>query len=241
MWPERPAFRGPPEAAMTALDPRTRLLAGASAIVAVLGAVKAATLLGAGVAVVALALLTGRRERLLKSFRMTVPLAAFVFVVTLVFYDATSALILSLRLFVLFSASAVVFAGTGPGEIGDALRLMGLPYGLAFMITSGMRYVPLIGLKARHITEAQRSRGVDLSFRVRNTKNLAALLLPLLVQAFVLADDLALAMESRGFGRKGRSFRRLYRFGARDWAVSVSCVLSLVVFLMWERGRLGVF
>ena len=224
---------------MRALDPRTRLVAGVTAIVAVLGTVNAATLAGACAVVLVLAPATGRTRRFLKSLRMTVPLAAFVFVIGIIFYDPGTALLLALRLFVLFSVSSLVFEYTGPGEIGDALRLMGLPYGLAFMVTSGMRYVPLIGLKARHITEAQRSRGIDLSFRAGNTKNLAALLLPLLVQAFILADDLALAMESRGFGRKGRSFRRSYRFGGKDWAVSLSCVVLLAVFLTWERGHFG--
>ena len=118
-----------------------------------------------------------------------------------------SPLELALRLFCSFlGIDPGVFGATGPGEIGDALRLLGFPYALAFMITSGMRYVPLIGLKVRHITEAQRSRGIDLAFRLRNVKNLIALLMPLLFQSFILADDLAVAMESRGVRQKGAEF-----------------------------------
>ncbi|MBN2429221.1 MAG: energy-coupling factor transporter transmembrane protein EcfT [Deltaproteobacteria bacterium] len=221
---------------MSNLDPRTRLLIGISAVTAVLMSVHAATLMGAGVLLLIIAPLTGQLGRFAKSLRMTLPLTAFVFVVGLIFYDGVIALELALRLFVLFSVSILVFGATGPGEIGDALRLLGFPYALAFMITSGMRYVPLIGLKVRHITEAQRSRGIDLAFKLRNVKNLIALLMPLLFQSFILADDLAVAMESRGFGRKGRSFRKSYRFSPTDWMVTILCLAALAVFLCLERG-----
>jgi len=202
----------------------------------VLMSVHAATLIGAGVLLLIMAPFTGQLERFAKSLRMTLPLTAFVFVVGLIFYDVETALQLALRLFVLFSVSIMVFGATGPAEIGDALRLLGLPYALAFMITSGMRYVPLIGLKVRHITEAQRSRGIDLAFKFRNVKNLIALLMPLLFQSFILADDLAVAMESRGFGRKGRSFRKSYRFTHKDWIITLLCLVALTVFLFFERG-----
>ena len=221
---------------MSNLDPRTRLVIGISAVTAVLMSVHAATLIGAGVLLLIMAPLTGQMGRFTKSLRMTLPLTAFVFVVGLIFYDVEIALQLALRLFVLFSTSILVFGATGPAEIGDALRLLGFPYALAFMITSGMRYVPLIGLKVRHITEAQRSRGIDLAFKLRNVKNLIALLMPLLFQSFILADDLAVAMESRGFGRKGRSFRKSYRFIPTDWMVTILCLAALAVFLYLERG-----
>jgi energy-coupling factor transport system permease protein len=44
---------------------------------------------------------------------------------------------------------------------------------------------------------------------------------PLLIQAFQLADELAEAMESRGFGRPGRTFMHQYRMRAVDWGVLV--------------------
>jgi len=224
---------------MGSLDPRTRLLIGACAVIAVLGAVHMTTFLAGWVLLLLVSTGSGHWRSFVRVLRMTIPLAGFVFVVGIVFYDAETASFLAVRLFVLFSVSAAVFGTTDPGVIGDALRLLGFPFGVAFMVTSGMRYVPLIGLKVRHIVEAQKSRGIDLALRFRNIKNLVALLMPLLVQAFMLADDMAIAMESRGFGRKGRSYRKRYRFGLRDWLVSVACVFFVMVFLGWERGWLG--
>jgi energy-coupling factor transport system permease protein len=226
------------ELAMNSLDPRTRLFIGVSAVVAVLGAVHMATFLVGWALLLLLARVTGQWRSFVKTLRMTIPLAVFVFVVGIIFYDAETASFLAVRLFVLFSVSSAVFGTADPVVIGDALRLLGLPFGVAFMVTSGMRYVPLIGLKVRHILEAQKSRGIDLAFRFRNLKNLVALLMPLLVQSFMLADDMAVAMESRGFGRKGRSFRKRYHFGLKDWAVSVACMLLLMGFLWLERGWL---
>jgi energy-coupling factor transport system permease protein len=48
-------------------------------------------------------------------------------------------------------------------------------------------------------------------------RNYPALLIPLLIQSFQLADALAEAMEARGFGRSGRTFRKVYRMRMRDW------------------------
>jgi energy-coupling factor transporter transmembrane protein EcfT len=55
---------------------------------------------------------------------------------------------------------------------------------------------------------------------------------PLLIQAFQLADELAEAMESRGFGRPGRTFMREYRLRAVDWGLMVAAVGVLAVVLM---------
>jgi energy-coupling factor transport system permease protein len=87
-----------------------------------------------------------------------------------------------------------------------------------------------------HFPEVRRSRGIDLAFKLRNVKNLIALLMPLLFQSFFLADDLAVAMESRGFGRKDRSFRKIYCFTPKDWIFTLLCLAALTVFLYLERG-----
>jgi energy-coupling factor transport system permease protein len=95
--------------------------------------------------------------------------------------------------------------------------------------------VPLIRLKIRHIIDAQSSRGIDLRPRLRNVGNFMALLMPLLAQSFVLSDELAVAMESRGFGRKGRSSRRQYDLTFLDCSLMVGALLLLVLFAFWER------
>ncbi len=63
-------------------------------------------------------------------------------------------------------------------------------------------------------------------------KNLAALLAPLLIQSFQLAEELAMAMEARGFSRKGRTL--MGRWGIRSWEYGLimlwGCTLALLIW-----------
>jgi energy-coupling factor transport system permease protein len=143
---------------------------------------------------------------------------------------------LSLRLLNLLTVSFIFFQSIRPEELGDSFRKMGIPYEFCFILSTSLRYVPLIGGKIRSIMDAQRSRGIDLRPRLRNIPHFVALLMPLLVQSFVLAEQLAMAMESRGFARRGRSFRREYRVSFGEYAMMGVALALLVVFMIWERG-----
>lgn len=72
--------------------------------------------------------------------------------------------------------------------------------------------------------EAQESRGIRLDgfYLLRNG---TALLAPLLVDVMRFADDLAEALEARGFGGPLRTPLTEYRFQAPDWALVVGAVL----------------
>ncbi len=91
-----------------------------------------------------------------------------------------------------------------------------------------MAFVPVLSRRAQEVMDAQRARGIPLSPGLRGLRHYPALLLPLLVQAFTLADQLAEAMEARGFGRPGRTFLREYRMGVRDWVSALLAVLLLI-------------
>ena len=158
-----------------------------------------------------------------------------VFVITLISFDFESALLLSLRLLNLLTVSFIFFRTMTPEEVGEGLRKLGIPYSFSFILTTSMRYVPLIARRIRLIMEAQTSRGIDLRPRLRNGANFMALLMPLLVQSFLLAEELAMAMESRGFGLKGRSFRKGYRIGTGEYVLMLFSLAFLVAFLWWER------
>jgi len=138
--------------------------------------------------------------------------------------------------FNLLGISAVCFASLHPEDLGAVLELLKVPAGPAFMLTAGLRYVPLIEQKIRSIRDAQQARGIDLSPKLKNIGHWMALLLPLLVQCFLLADELALAMEARGFSSKTRKPRPPAKLRSRDWVVMVAAlgVLSLLVY--FERS-----
>jgi len=167
----------------------------------------------------------------LRFLKIALPTTALVFLVTALAYGLLEALNLALRLLLLFSVSFLLFQKLSSEELGSALTRLRIPSWFAFLLTIALRFVPYLGERLEHIKEAQRSRGIDLRLRLRNLPNLAALGVPLLIQSFILADDLAMALESRGYGRPGRSFRRSDRLRPWDYGVIVVVLAGLVVFI----------
>jgi len=206
------------------------------AIAAVLVARKPETLVVESIILLAALPLLRMGKEWAYSFRYFWPMLGLVFVIAFFSFNLQVALLLAIRLFNLLTVSFVFFRTVSPEEIGATLNKIGVPYAFAFILTTAMRYVPLIRLKIRHIIDAQSSRGIDLRPRLRNVGNFMALLMPLLAQSFLLSDELALAMESRGFGRKGRSSRRQYDLTFWDYFLMVGALLVLVLFAFWERG-----
>jgi energy-coupling factor transport system permease protein len=127
------------------------------------------------------------------------------------------------------------FALIKPEQLGDALLCLKLPYPMVFVLITALRYIPLLRQKISRIRESQLARGIDLRPRWRNWPNLTALLVPLLVQSFILSDQLAIAMEIRGFGQRQRSLRHAYRLRGIDLIVMLSALGGLVCFYWWER------
>jgi energy-coupling factor transport system permease protein len=206
------------------------------AIAAVFVAREPKTLVVESIILLAALPLLGMGKDWAHSFRYFWPMLGLVFVIAFFSFNLQVALLLVIRLFNLLSVSFVFFRTVSPEEIGATLNKIGVPYAFAFILTTAMRYVPLIRLKIRHIIDAQSSRGIDLRPRLKNVGNFMALLMPLLAQSFLLSDELALAMESRGFGRKGRSTRRQYDLTFWDYFLLVGALLVLILFAFWERS-----
>jgi energy-coupling factor transport system ATP-binding protein len=213
------------------LDPRTKIILGAVAIAFVLFTQAPEVHCLESMALFAVMGAMGMLRPWGRSLRLMGPMVVLVFAVSLISTDLRTAVFLALRLFNLFTVSLVFFRTMSPEEMGDGMRKLGLPYELSFMLSTSMRYVPLIARRVRLIREAQMSRGIDLRMRLRNLPNFAALLMPLLVQSFLFSEELAMAMEARGFGLKGRSFRRSYRITLREVLLILASAALLAAFL----------
>ena len=96
-----------------------------------------------------------------------------------------------------------------------------------------MEFIPVLARRAANIRDAQRSRGIPLGADWRGLRYLPALLGPLLIQAFKLADEMAEALEARGFGSAGRRPGGVLHFRFRDWIAVVLSVILLAAFLLW--------
>jgi energy-coupling factor transport system permease protein len=137
-----------------------------------------------------------------------------------------------LRLLALVTASVLFFAATPPEELGDALLASGLSPQLVFLMEGTFRFTPAMADLAREVREAQESRGIRLDgfYLLRNG---SALLTPLLASVMRFADDLAEALEIRGFGGPHRTPLAEYRFRARDWGLLAGAVLAVG---LWGSG-----
>ena len=104
------------------------------------------------------------------------------------------------------------------------------------MIAMALRFVPILAEEYDRIRMAQMARGADFStgspvFRMRAT---AALAVSLLLSAFRRADELALAMEARGYGRGPRTSLRELKLNKTDLAAFATVAAFVLVNLGLE-------
>lgn len=104
------------------------------------------------------------------------------------------------------------------------------------MLSIALRFVPTLMDETEKIMNAQRARGVDFNDGnlIQKVKAIVPLLIPLFVSSFNRAEDLATAMEARGYrGGEGRSKYRKLQWASRDTLVLVvfAAVTVVLVFL----------
>ena len=158
------------------------------------------------------------------------------FVIAWVAFDFMTAIVAGLRLVTLGTVFFLFFQTTSPEALSNSLIKMGIPYSFAFVLSASMQFVPVLVRRAASIRDAQRSRGIPLDSGLGIIRHLPALAGPLLIQAFKLADELAEAMEARGFGVPGRRFRHEPHFRWLDWLVVGFSIVTLGIFF-WFRYR----
>jgi len=217
------------------LDPRTKFIIAFFFAVLVVASRKLSWLLPEWGLLVVLVVAIGKGRAYVRWLRLALPMALFFGAVTWFTADRESGLTAAVALLNLVSVFFVFFSITSPEDMGNTLIKIGLPYPVAFVFSTALQFVPVIGRKAGNVLDAQRSRGIPLEPGWSALRHYPAFLGPLLIQAFQLAEELAAAMEARGFGRPGRTFYREYRMGAADWLSIAGALLMLCVCLVWQR------
>jgi energy-coupling factor transport system permease protein len=149
-------------------------------------------------------------------------------------------LFLALRILLLVSLAGLLTATTAPVALADGIEDLLSPleklrfpaHEVAMMMTVALRFIPTLQEEAQKITRAQAARGADFSegSLLRRVRVMLPVLVPLTIGAFRRADELAEAMESRGYrGGEGRTRYRELRFRARDALALCAAALVLVV------------
>lgn len=117
---------------------------------------------------------------------------------------------------------------------------IGLPaHVIAMMISIALRFIPTLIEETQRIMNAQASRGVDMQDGSLKEKIMAilSLIVPLFVSAFDRADQLANAMEARGYNPNAKRTRyKVLKMAGLDYfgmicsvAVLASCIAIKVI------------
>ncbi len=147
------------------------------------------------------------------------------------------------RLLLMIAITTILTVTTKPLDLTMAFEKLlkpfkrfGLPaHEISMTISIALRFIPIILEEALRIMKAQQSRGVDYEEGKLKEKIRAilALIVPLFVCAFQRAEDLANAMEARGYNPQGQrtKFRQL-KYHYRDAVlilVSTSALVAVII------------
>jgi energy-coupling factor transport system permease protein len=123
-------------------------------------------------------------------------------------------------------------------RLTEPLRLIRVPTReLALILTIALRFVPTFALEMERLMKAQASRGGGLTKApawnpVAQARARLPLVLPLFLIALRRAEDLVVAMESRGYvPHRERTHYRQYQVRREDW-VALAVVLAVCALLI---------
>lgn len=141
-----------------------------------------------------------------------------------------------LRIICLVVLSSVLTFTTKPTDIAKALEKFGKPLKkikidssiFAMLISISLRFVPTLINEAQKIMKSQASRGVDFKEGTfaQKIKQIVSLIIPMFIVSYKKADDLANAMEARGYV-PGDERTSLYvmKYSSSDYITLVSSLL----------------
>lgn len=144
------------------------------------------------------------------------------------------------RLVLMISLTMVLTSSTKPLDLTFALEWTMTPlkfirfpvHEVAMTMSLALRFIPTLLDETGRIMKAQESRGVDfaggkISERLRG---IVSLIVPLFNSAFMRSDELANAMEARGYNPQGKRTKyRMLKFTKRD-------LFGFIIFLVILGG-----
>ncbi len=144
------------------------------------------------------------------------------------------ALFMAIRLVFLVMGTSILTLTTSPIALTDGIenlldpfKKIGLPsHELAMMMTIALRFIPTLLEETDKIMKAQMARGADFESGniMKRAKALVPLLVPLFINAFRRADELAIAMEARCYrGGENRTRLNELRLETKDLVTLVAC------------------
>lgn len=154
---------------------------------------------------------------------------------------------IAVRLVLMIVITTMLTATTKPTDMTIALedimkplKRIGVPANeIAMIISIALRFIPTLIEETQRIIKAQTSRGVDLQEGKLKEKVMAilSLIVPLFVSSYQRAEELANAMEARGYvpSRTRTRYRQL-KMAFRDYVMLFVCLcvmMSTIGIMIW--------
>lgn len=153
--------------------------------------------------------------------------------------------LIALRLFLLIILATMLTLTTTPVDLTDGMERLMTPlkrvkvptHELALMMSIALRFIPTLLEETQKIVKAQTARGASFTQGSlwKRVNALIPVLIPLFVSSFKRAEDLAIAMEARGYaGGEGRTKFRQLSWRVRD-TLTITFFLLFGVFSIISR------
>jgi len=156
------------------------------------------------------------------------------------------AVFIALRLILLVIVASMLTLTTQPiditvglEQIFKPLKLIKVPVDeLALMMAISLRFIPTLMDETDKIITAQKARGANFEAGTIRQRLLSviAIIIPLFISTFKRADELAMAMEARGY--RGGVERTRLRISAFSWRDLLLAIIFILLFgiLIYLRG-----
>lgn len=149
---------------------------------------------------------------------------------------------LILRIFIMVITSTIVTYTTPIEDILQLLKKIKIPHQFAFIIATGIRFIPTMQKKSEMIQEAQKARGAEIGKGgfIKNIGSYITVLIPLIVDSLRMADNLAIAMLNRGFGAmKTTTDLNEIKMKTKDYLICFTEVIFIVIAFWVKSNNIG--
>ena len=153
------------------------------------------------------------------------------------------AIAIGMRLMTMTSISMLIIMTTSSSNTILGLEQLGLPYKGAVALSMMVRYLPTLIIEGNIIVEAQKCRALDLDHGnpIQRARKYAPIIIPLFTRSFLLAKQLGLALDGRGFGiHNQRTHLVQLNYEMRDKIFLIFWLIILVIAFLGRVTQFGV-
>ncbi len=148
----------------------------------------------------------------------------------------------ALRIYCIVLASLLTFIWMDPTAMTLMLLKTGLNYRYAMLVSLSLRTFPLLERELGKIYDSQQARGMELRGTLRKLIRLIPVMMPFVLRALRRANEIAVAMELRGFGyRKERTWQRTLVLGSTDRIVLAGLAFAALAYTSLRLTHPGWF